>query len=128
MGIKIRFGNGGDRFDRGRGDRSKGVGSSRRERSCYGCGNKNHFVDDCRKTKEKKALVTTVIKSRMTQHLSWRSKDEKQFKVGLSREQEVFSNEHQLPRVDHLLVCGMKCHFLSWECKMRDGDGANEDD
>ncbi|GJW57188.1 UBN2 domain-containing protein [Tanacetum coccineum] len=41
------FGNGGDRFDRGCGDRSKGVGSSRCERSCYGCGSKNHFGDDC---------------------------------------------------------------------------------
>ncbi|GJX17301.1 putative ribonuclease H-like domain-containing protein [Tanacetum coccineum] len=52
-----RFGNGGDRFDRGRGDRSKGVGSSRRERSCYGCGRKNHFIDDCPRAKVKKAFV-----------------------------------------------------------------------
>ncbi|GJX16709.1 hypothetical protein Tco_0217541 [Tanacetum coccineum] len=33
-----RFANGGDSFDRGRGDRSKGVESSRRECSCYGGG------------------------------------------------------------------------------------------
>ncbi|GJY95999.1 hypothetical protein Tco_0512360 [Tanacetum coccineum] len=46
-----------EEFDRGLGDRSKGVGSSRRERNCCGCGNKNHFVDDCRKAKEKKAFV-----------------------------------------------------------------------
>ncbi|GKD41169.1 putative reverse transcriptase domain-containing protein [Tanacetum coccineum] len=49
-----RFGNGGDRFDRGH--RSKGVGSSRGKRNCYGCGNKNHFVDDCLKAKMKKAF------------------------------------------------------------------------
>ncbi|GJZ51118.1 retrovirus-related pol polyprotein from transposon TNT 1-94 [Tanacetum coccineum] len=46
-----------DGFNRGRGDRRKGVGSSRRERSCYGCGSKNHFVDDCPKVKVKKAFV-----------------------------------------------------------------------
>ncbi|GJV74840.1 hypothetical protein Tco_1506424 [Tanacetum coccineum] len=51
------FGNGGDRFDRGRGGRSKGVGSSRRERSCYGCSSKNHFVDDCPRAKVKKAFI-----------------------------------------------------------------------
>ncbi|GJR61033.1 hypothetical protein Tco_1503195 [Tanacetum coccineum] len=52
-----RFGNSGDRFDRGHGDRSKGVGSSRRERSCYGYGSKNHFVDDCLRAKVKRAFV-----------------------------------------------------------------------
>ncbi|GKE86281.1 hypothetical protein Tco_1560023 [Tanacetum coccineum] len=51
------FGNGGDRFDRGRGGRSKGVGSSRRERSCYGCSSKNHFVDDFSRAKVKKAFI-----------------------------------------------------------------------
>ncbi|GJW44253.1 putative reverse transcriptase domain-containing protein [Tanacetum coccineum] len=52
-----RFGNSGDKFDRGRGGRSKGVGSSRRERRCYGCGSKNHFVDDCLRAKVKKAFI-----------------------------------------------------------------------
>ncbi|GJS98956.1 zf-CCHC domain-containing protein [Tanacetum coccineum] len=52
-----RFGNGGDRFDRGRGYRSKGVGSYRQERSCYGCGSKNHFIDDCPRAKVKKEFV-----------------------------------------------------------------------
>ncbi|GKF04775.1 DUF4219 domain-containing protein, partial [Tanacetum coccineum] len=52
-----RFGNGGDRFDRGHGNRSKGVGSSRGKRNCYGCGSKNHFIDDCPKANMKKALV-----------------------------------------------------------------------
>ncbi|GJY62445.1 putative reverse transcriptase domain-containing protein [Tanacetum coccineum] len=51
------FGDGGDRSDRGHGDRIKGVGSSRRERSCYGCGSKNHFVDDCPRAKVKKEFV-----------------------------------------------------------------------
>ncbi|GKF27571.1 putative reverse transcriptase domain-containing protein, partial [Tanacetum coccineum] len=51
------FGKGVDRFDIGHGDRSKGVGSSRRERSCYGCGRKNHFIDDCPRAKVKKAFV-----------------------------------------------------------------------
>ncbi|GJV90409.1 putative reverse transcriptase domain-containing protein, partial [Tanacetum coccineum] len=51
------FGKGGDRFDRGHGNRSKGVGSSRGKRNCYGCGSKNHFVDDCLKAKMKKAFV-----------------------------------------------------------------------
>ncbi|GJZ35750.1 hypothetical protein Tco_0581567 [Tanacetum coccineum] len=51
-----RFGNGGDRFDKGHGNRSKGVGSSRGKRNCYGCRSKNHFVDDCLKAKMKKAF------------------------------------------------------------------------
>nr|GEU68558.1 hypothetical protein [Tanacetum cinerariifolium] len=51
-----RFGNGGDRFDRGHGNRSKGVRSSRGKRNCYGCGSKNHFIDDCLKAKMKKAF------------------------------------------------------------------------
>ncbi|GKD97340.1 hypothetical protein Tco_1381237 [Tanacetum coccineum] len=51
-----RFGNGGDRFDKGHGNRSKGVGSSRGKRNCYGCRSKNHFVDDCSKAKMKKAF------------------------------------------------------------------------
>ncbi|GKE19069.1 hypothetical protein Tco_1426646, partial [Tanacetum coccineum] len=53
-----RFGNGGDRFDRGNGNRSKSVGSSRGKRNCYGCGNKNYFVDDCPKAKMKKAFFS----------------------------------------------------------------------
>ncbi|GJW66809.1 hypothetical protein Tco_0121233 [Tanacetum coccineum] len=52
-----RFGNGGDRFDKGHGNRSKGVGGSIGKRNCYGCCSKNHFVDDCPKVKIKKALV-----------------------------------------------------------------------
>ncbi|GKA55381.1 putative nuclease HARBI1 isoform X1 [Tanacetum coccineum] len=52
-----RFVNGGDRFDRGHGNRSEGVRSSRGKRNCYGCGSKNHFVDDCPKAKIKKAFV-----------------------------------------------------------------------
>ncbi|GJZ33795.1 putative reverse transcriptase domain-containing protein [Tanacetum coccineum] len=51
------FGNGGDRFDKGHGNRIKGVGSSRGKHNCYGCGRKNHFVDDCPKVNMKKALV-----------------------------------------------------------------------
>ncbi|GKB13085.1 hypothetical protein Tco_0847008 [Tanacetum coccineum] len=47
----------GNRFYTGRGDRSKGVGSSRQEHSCYGCSSKNHFVDDFQKAKEKKTFV-----------------------------------------------------------------------
>ncbi|GJV03191.1 putative reverse transcriptase domain-containing protein, partial [Tanacetum coccineum] len=75
-----RFGNSGDKFDRGRGGRSKGVVSSRQEHSCYSCGSKNHFLDDCPRAKVKKAsvggawsVVMTVIKSRRTQHVSWQS-------------------------------------------------------
>ncbi|GKD99202.1 UBN2 domain-containing protein [Tanacetum coccineum] len=44
-----RLSNGGDRFDRGHGNRSKGVGPSRGKHNCYGCGSKNHFVDNCPK-------------------------------------------------------------------------------
>nr|GEW66333.1 zf-CCHC domain-containing protein/DUF4219 domain-containing protein/UBN2 domain-containing protein [Tanacetum cinerariifolium] len=51
-----RFANGGDRFDRGRGGRSKGVGSSRQECSFYGCGSKKHFVDDCPRETGKKGV------------------------------------------------------------------------
>nr|GEZ33955.1 hypothetical protein [Tanacetum cinerariifolium] len=53
---KNRFGNGRDRFDRGHGNRIKGVGSSREIRNCYGCGSKNHFVDNFLKEKMKKAF------------------------------------------------------------------------
>nr|GEZ12788.1 hypothetical protein [Tanacetum cinerariifolium] len=52
-----RFGNSGDKFDRGRGGKSKGVGSSIGARSCYGCGSKNHFIDDCLRSKVKRAFV-----------------------------------------------------------------------
>ncbi|GJX27572.1 hypothetical protein Tco_0233868 [Tanacetum coccineum] len=38
-------------------DSEKSVGSSRREHSCYGCGNKNYFIDDCPKAKVKKEFV-----------------------------------------------------------------------
>nr|GEV84891.1 hypothetical protein [Tanacetum cinerariifolium] len=51
------FGNGGDRFDRGHGNRSKGVGRSRGKHNCYGCGSKNHFIDNYPKAKIKKAFV-----------------------------------------------------------------------
>ncbi|GJW09031.1 hypothetical protein Tco_1571454 [Tanacetum coccineum] len=50
------FGNDGDRFDRGHGDRSKGVRSSRGKCNCNGCSSKRHFVDDCPKAKMKKAF------------------------------------------------------------------------
>nr|GEW05997.1 zf-CCHC domain-containing protein/DUF4219 domain-containing protein/UBN2 domain-containing protein [Tanacetum cinerariifolium] len=53
---KNHFGNGGDRFDIGHGNRIKDVESSREIRNCYGCGSKNHFVDDCLKAKMKKAF------------------------------------------------------------------------
>nr|GEV17655.1 hypothetical protein [Tanacetum cinerariifolium] len=75
-----RLGNGGDRFDRGHGNRSKGVGSSIGKHNCYGCGSKNYFVDDWSKAKMKKTflvelgvIVKMVIKWRRTQHVSWRS-------------------------------------------------------
>ncbi|GKF58608.1 hypothetical protein Tco_0172145 [Tanacetum coccineum] len=48
------FGNSGDKFDRGRGGRNKGIGSSRRARSCHGCGSKNYFIDDYPRVKVKK--------------------------------------------------------------------------
>ncbi|GJS07851.1 putative reverse transcriptase domain-containing protein [Tanacetum coccineum] len=51
------FGNGRDRFNRGHGNRSKGVGSSRGKCNCYGCGSKTHLVDDCPKVKMQKAFV-----------------------------------------------------------------------
>ncbi|GKA33518.1 hypothetical protein Tco_0719947 [Tanacetum coccineum] len=73
-----RFGNGGDRFDRGHGNRSKGVESSRGKYNCYGCGSKNHFIDNYPKAKMKKrslvelrVIAKMVIKRRMTQHVSW---------------------------------------------------------
>ncbi|GJR93094.1 putative ribonuclease H-like domain-containing protein [Tanacetum coccineum] len=50
-----RFGNDGDRFDKGH--RSKGVVRSRGKRNCYSCGSKNHFVYDCLKAKMKKAFI-----------------------------------------------------------------------
>ncbi|GKB84575.1 hypothetical protein Tco_0956847 [Tanacetum coccineum] len=46
----------GNRYKEGHGNSSKGVGSSRGKRNCYGCVSKNHFVDDCPKAKMKKAL------------------------------------------------------------------------
>nr|GEW57194.1 hypothetical protein [Tanacetum cinerariifolium] len=63
-----------------KGNRSKGVGSSRRERGCYGCGNKNHFIEDFQKAMEKRrslvdlgVIVKMVIKLRRMQHVSCRS-------------------------------------------------------
>nr|GEY62526.1 hypothetical protein [Tanacetum cinerariifolium] len=72
-----RFGNGEDRFDRGHGNKRKGVGSSRGKCNCYGCGSKNNFVDDCPKVKIKRrslgelgVIAKMVIKWRRTQHVS----------------------------------------------------------
>nr|GEU30676.1 putative reverse transcriptase domain-containing protein [Tanacetum cinerariifolium] len=53
-----RFGNSGDRFDRGH--RSKGFESSRGKSNCYGCGSKNHFVDDCPKAEMKNVFFGGV--------------------------------------------------------------------
>ncbi|GJX11673.1 putative reverse transcriptase domain-containing protein [Tanacetum coccineum] len=44
-----------DKFDI-RKEKTKG-GSSRREHSCYNCGENNHFIDDCPKSKRNKAFV-----------------------------------------------------------------------
>nr|GEU80974.1 retrovirus-related Pol polyprotein from transposon TNT 1-94 [Tanacetum cinerariifolium] len=52
-----RFGNGGDRFDRGHGNRSKYVGSTSGKHNYYDCSSKNHFVDDFSKAKMKKVFV-----------------------------------------------------------------------
>nr|GEY38070.1 hypothetical protein [Tanacetum cinerariifolium] len=49
-----RFCNGDDRFNRGH--MSKGVRSSKGKHICYGCGSKNHSVDDCPKEKMKRAF------------------------------------------------------------------------
>ncbi|GJR43334.1 retrovirus-related pol polyprotein from transposon TNT 1-94 [Tanacetum coccineum] len=44
-----------DKFDICK-EKTKG-GSSRHQRGCYNCGNNNHFIDDCPKSKRNKALV-----------------------------------------------------------------------
>ncbi|GJR98336.1 putative ribonuclease H-like domain-containing protein [Tanacetum coccineum] len=53
----LKFFKKGNKVEGVSGNSRKGVGSTRRERSCYGCGSKNHFVDDCSKAKMKKAFV-----------------------------------------------------------------------
>ncbi|GKC29789.1 synaptobrevin, longin-like domain protein [Tanacetum coccineum] len=45
-----------DKFDICK-EKTKGGESSRRERGCYNCGNKNHFIGDCPKPKRNKAFV-----------------------------------------------------------------------
>ncbi|GJV81536.1 putative reverse transcriptase domain-containing protein [Tanacetum coccineum] len=38
-------------------EKTKGGESSRRERGCYNCGNKNHFIGDCLKPRRNKAFI-----------------------------------------------------------------------
>ncbi|GJY02684.1 UBN2 domain-containing protein [Tanacetum coccineum] len=45
-----------DKFDICK-EKTKGGESSGRERGCYNCGNKNHFIGDCLKSKRNKAFV-----------------------------------------------------------------------
>ncbi|GKD66565.1 putative reverse transcriptase domain-containing protein [Tanacetum coccineum] len=38
-------------------EKTKGGESSRRERDCYNCGNKNHLIGDCPKPRMNKAFI-----------------------------------------------------------------------
>ncbi|GKB21485.1 retrovirus-related pol polyprotein from transposon TNT 1-94 [Tanacetum coccineum] len=56
---KNQFGNGGNRFGKGRGNSfgNKGGKISKQKRSCYNCGIEGYFSSECRKLKENKAFV-----------------------------------------------------------------------
>ncbi|GJR35623.1 hypothetical protein Tco_1211307 [Tanacetum coccineum] len=75
-----RFGNGGDRFDRGHSNRRKGVGSSRGKRIVMVAVARTTSIYDMSEAKIKKALIGVacddekmVIKWRRTQHVLWQS-------------------------------------------------------
>ncbi|GJU29719.1 retrovirus-related pol polyprotein from transposon TNT 1-94 [Tanacetum coccineum] len=58
FGRDNRFGNGANRFGKGRGNSfgNKGGESSKQKGACYNCGIEGHFVSECRKSKENKAF------------------------------------------------------------------------
>nr|GEX76272.1 hypothetical protein [Tanacetum cinerariifolium] len=59
QGERNRFGNGGNRFGKGRGNnfRNNGGERSKLKGACYNCGIEGYFASECRKPKEHKAFV-----------------------------------------------------------------------
>ncbi|GJX32802.1 zf-CCHC domain-containing protein [Tanacetum coccineum] len=59
FGRRNRFGNDGNRFSKGCGNRfgNKGCERSKQKEACYNCGTEGHFVSEFRKPKENKAFI-----------------------------------------------------------------------
>nr|GEX42404.1 retrovirus-related Pol polyprotein from transposon TNT 1-94 [Tanacetum cinerariifolium] len=82
FGHDNRFGNGTNRFGRGRGNNfgNKGGESSKQKGACYNCIIECHFASECRKMKENKllseeheAIAKKKTNIKTTQHVSWQS-------------------------------------------------------
>nr|GEW04703.1 hypothetical protein [Tanacetum cinerariifolium] len=124
FGHDIRFGNGTNRFGRGRRNNfgNKGGESSKQKGACYNCIIECHFASECRKMKENKllseeheAIAKTTTNIKTTQHVSWKSNLKRRLgHANMRLVQNLASNElvRNLPKLSferHIYdTCGLE--------------------